>query len=208
MSTTFRLPDVQVNEGTSLKEALIVVQGRRPEAELAGMDGLMPIVGQRAGGEKGIRQTTLLEGRKVWRAGESGHWSMALLAAALSRSNTSQGDPVRDGRTQDLVGRGLIEKLAVQPRAWLIEHRDGFRSTVLVLNGVVADCNFAVRTAEGPILSAQLYRPPAPNRSEYDRLAAAVEDFFRGGSPVRPAWSLAIAQFLGEVGEGGGFGRL
>jgi len=109
-----------------------------------------------------------------------------LLAAAISRSHTPLGDPVLDGRTQ-LVGLGLVPKLARNPRGWLLEHRDGLRTAILVLDGVVADFNFAVRAKSGDVLSAQLFRAPPPAEHHFSRLASVMEDFFRAG---RPSWPI------------------
>src|SRR6185503_14543659 len=90
-----------------------------------------------------------------------------LLASALSRSDTPQGDPVADGRTQDLVGQGLVPRLANSPRCWSLRHRDGLHSVIAILNGVVADMNIAVETNTGTTYSWQLYRPPAPAEHHY-----------------------------------------
>jgi hypothetical protein len=200
VATTFRLPDIDVAAGTPLTEALMVVQGPRPVAELMAIDGLAPVIARRRGGEAGIRSVRRLDGRNVWRAGDKGEWSLELLAAAISRSNNTQGDPVKDGRTQDIIGLGLLKKLARDPRGWLIEHRDGLRSAILVFDGVVADFNFAVRSGDGTIISAQLYRPPSPARAEFDRLAAVLEDFFTSRNVPWPIErSLLAAQFMESV---------
>ena len=197
MATAFRLPDVDVVDGTALTEALIVVQGAPPAAELLALDGLLPIISRRPGGETGLKAARGLIGRQFWRVVADYAWTWPLLSAAISRSNTAQGDGIRDGRTQDLVGKGLLKKLARDPRGWILEHRDGFRSAILVLDGVIADTNFAVRTPEGAITSAQLYRPPAPNRCEFDPLASVMEDFFR---TARRPWpverSVVMAEFM------------
>ncbi len=200
VSTTFRLPDVDVAANTSLTEALIVVQGPRPLAELFGIDGLLPVIARRGVGESGLRKVRRLQGREVWRAGDQGEWSWPLLGAAISRSNTTQGAAVRDGRTQDLVGLGLVKKLARNPRGWIVEHIDGLRSTILVLDGVVADINFAVRSRDGAIISAQLYRPPGPNRAEFDRLAGTLEQFFTTRhSPWPVERGLFVSRFMEHV---------
>jgi hypothetical protein len=178
-------------------EALIVVQGRAFGAELNGLEGLLPVIERRRGGESGIRSVRFLEGKEVWRAGEKKLWSWPLLAAAISRSDTPQGDPVKDGRTQDIVGLGLVPRLASQPRGWLLEHRDGLRSAILVLDGVLADFNFAVRARDGNIFSAQLFRPPPPAEHHFSRLAAALEDFLRTGKSGWPVQrNLLIAGLL------------
>lgn len=215
-SVTWRLPPVELPAGTPLMEALIIVQVHRlaiqatpPSppatmhgAELQALDGLLPIIERRRGGESGIRSVRFLEGKSFWRAGEKGLWSRSLLAAALSRSHTPQGDAVVDGRTQDLLGLGLLPKLAQNPRGWLVEHRDGMRSAILALDGVVADSNFAVRTQAGEVISAQLFRAPTPAERHFDRLAAVLEDFFRDD---RRPWPLErnilIAGLLEKFGK-------
>ena len=53
------------------------------------------------------------------------------------------------------------------------------RTAILILDGVVADFNFAVRTQKGDTISAQLFRAPPPAEHQFSRLAAVMEDFFR-----------------------------
>jgi hypothetical protein len=178
---------VDLPANAPVDEALIVVQGASPLAQLHALDGLLPLLERRAGGERGVRQVKFLSGRELWRAGDRRDWSWPLLSAALSRSDSPQGDAILDGRTQDLVGLGLVPKLATNPRGWLLEHADGVCTALLVLDGVVADFNFAVRLADGSNLSAQLFRAPVPAQEHYSRLAAALEDFFRTGTPPWPA---------------------
>jgi hypothetical protein len=211
LCTTWRLPELDLPRGTPLTEALIVVQVNplsaqatppSPPATLGGaelhaLEGLLPVLERRRGGESGVRSVQFLEGKNVWRAGDKGLWSWPLLAAAISRSHTPQGDPVVDGRTQDLVGLGLVPKLARNPRGWLLEHRDGLRTALLVLDGVVADFNFAVRVQPGGVVSAQLFRAPPPAEQHFSRLTAVIEAFFRSGQPPWPAErNLLIAGLL------------
>ena len=201
LATTFRLPDIELPPRTRLEEALMVAHGPRPVAEVEAMDGLLNVIARRRGGEAGVRIVRGLNGSEVWRAGDAGEWSWNLLAAAISRSNNVQGDPVRDGRTQDVVGFGLVPKLARDPRGWIVEHRDGMRSVVLVLDAVIEDFNFAVRSRAGTVTSAQLYRPPEPGRGEFDRLVAVLEEFFMTRKAPWPMErSLALATFAEAVG--------
>ena len=179
---TWRLPQVDLPANAPVDESLIVVQGPSPLAELHALDGLLPVLARRAGGERGVRRVKFLSGRELWRAGDRREWSWPLLSAALSRSDSPQGDTILDGRTQDLVGLGLVPKLATSPRGWLLEHADGVRTALLALDGVVADYNFAVRLRDGSEVSAQLFRAPAPAQEHYSQLAAALEDFFRTGT--------------------------
>lgn len=187
LPVTWRLPQIDLPPQARVDEALIVVQGASPLPELHALDGLLPVLERRAGAERGVRQVKFLSGRELWRAGDRREWSWPLLSAALSRSDSPQGDAILDGRTQDLVGLGLVPKLATNPRGWLLEHGDGLRTTLLVLDGVVADFNFAVRLADGSSLSVQLFRAPVPGQEHYSQLASALENFFRTGTPPWPA---------------------
>jgi hypothetical protein len=67
-----------------------------------------------------VRAVQLIEGDAVWRAGDDGRWSKQLLTAALSRSDSPQGLTLTDGRTQDLVGSGELQKLVKNPAAYFI----------------------------------------------------------------------------------------
>jgi len=182
-----RLPQVDVPAGAQLAEALVVVQGPKSEAELHGLDLVLALAERRRGGEVGIESVRTLAGGEVWREGEKRTWSWPLLAAALSRSNSPQGDALKDARTQDLAGLGLVQKLAREPRGISLQHKDGLRSTVLVLDGVVADINFAVQLRSGEVISAQVLRSPAPAENHYTRLVAVIDDFFRTGKAPWPA---------------------
>ncbi len=184
----FRLPEVAPPVRTRPKEGLIVVQGEFPAAELTGLEGLLPVLEGPQRRPWPIRRLRYLEGDALWRAGEDGAWSWPLFQAAISRSHTPQGNAVLDGRTEDIVGLGLAPKLARHPRGWILEQADGLRSVLLVLDGVVADINFAVRYRTGDVFSAQLFRTPLPQQEEYSRLTAALFEFF--GSQ-QPPWPLA-----------------
>ncbi len=199
IAVTWRLPDIDLPQDTPLKQALIVVQGPSFAAELDALDGLLPLLERRRGGESGVHSVRLIRGADLWQAGHDNAWSWELLAAALSRSDSPQGDPALDGRTQDLVGLGLVPKLAKEPRGYLLEHRDGLHSIIFVLDGVVADYNFALEAQDGARFSAQLYRPPKPVQHQFSRLAAVIEDFFQTGTP---AWSLQRCLLTAGLLEG------
>jgi len=85
-----------------------------------------------------------------------------------------------------LVNLDLVEKLAASPRGWVIEHRDGFRSTILALDGVVNDFNYAIEMNDGSVFSAQIYRPPKPNEANFSGLAARNDSFLETGNPPWP----------------------
>jgi hypothetical protein len=198
LCVTWRLPEVDLPLGTPLAEALIVVQlgaeatqasPPAPSATLGGAElhALEGCCRHRAAARRriGVRAVRFVEGKDLWHAGDKGVWSWRF-CLGLSRSHSPQGDALLDGRTQDLVGLGLVPKLARNPRGWLLEHRDGLRSASLSL------------TASLPIsisLPARRMAPLCPHNfsarhhqqsTTTARLAAAIEDiFFQTGSNLR-----------------------
>src|SRR5262249_37672533 len=61
MGVTYRLPNIELPFGRSVREALIVVQGAVPDAELDGLEALLPILARRRHGEAGIRYARFLQ---------------------------------------------------------------------------------------------------------------------------------------------------
>ena len=188
------LPEIAIAKDTSLSKGLVVVQGEYPQAELEGLDALLPLVWRE--GAK-IRHVARLEGKDFWDVLKRDFWP--LVRSAISRSDSPQGDAVRDGRTQNVVGLGLLPTLVKSPRGWLIEHADGFQYVIAVMDGAVADYNVAVQTRAGGMVSAQVYRPPAPMEHHYSRLAAMLEGYFRTGvAPWPVEQNVLTAELMGR----------
>lgn len=208
MAVLQELPPIEIpNEmaiGAQIREALVVVEGSAPEAELAAFDAISSVL-DRNGGTRGIRHVRTLEGNAVWDAG--GHdWSWRLLASALSRTDKAQGNTALDGRTEDIVGLGLTEKMATNPRARIIEHSRGLRTAILVLDGVVGDILVAVKAGRrfmpGTIYSTQLFQPQTPQQEQFSRLSAVITDFFETGhAPWEIKRSLVAADFAERVAK-------
>jgi hypothetical protein len=183
VSGAFQLPVIEI-PGKAFK-AVAVTFGRFPDAELEALEGLWKF------GEPGQPNPTVksLTGADVWKAAYSSEWA-DLFGAAFSRSNTIQGDPEKDGRTQDVAGLRLVEKLVKDPRGWLIEDPNGARMAVFVMNGALEDLNVAFETPGGKIISTQLYRPPPPMQDHFSVLAGQIEDFFRQDTQPNQTTSL------------------
>jgi hypothetical protein len=144
------------------------------------------MVERRKGGETGVKSVQMIEGDAVWKAGTEGRWSKELLTSALSRSDTPQGLTVLDGRTQDLVGSGELQKLVKSPAAYFIEHNDGLKTTLLMLNGAVQDFNFAARIRGAGVKSCQFLLTPVPNVTYSACLVDKIEEMFATGRAPYP----------------------
>jgi hypothetical protein len=203
-STLQQLPPMDIPTttgiGAQIREALLVTQGPSLTAELNAFDAIAPIL-DRHGGIGDIRKVRTLEGDAVWEAGNR-EWSLRMLAAALSRTDKAQGNTLLDGRTEDILGLRLTEKMAKNPRARIIEHSGGVRTTILILDGVVGDLLVAVRAGRrllpGTIYSTQLFQSPTPQQEQFSRLASVITDFFQTS---RPPWSAQIATIVADFAE-------
>jgi hypothetical protein len=204
MSTLQHLPPMDIPTGrgigAQIREALIVTQGSSPKAEIDAFDALAPILDRHAGVRE-IRNVRTLESDAVWEAGGR-DWSWRMLASALSRTDKAQGNTLLDGRTEDIVGLGLTQKMAKNPRARIIEHSGGVRTAIMVLDGVVADLLIAVRAGRrllpGAIYSTQLFQSQTPQEEHFSRLVAAISDFFESG---KPPWDIKRALVAADLAE-------
>jgi hypothetical protein len=186
LPVTWRLPDIDVPLGANIEEALMVGVGGSDAMDFHALEALQCMVERRKSGESGVKAVQLLDGGQVWEAGKSGIWSRELLSSALSRSDTPLGLTVKDGRTQDLVGSGVLPSLVPHPAAYLIEYRDGFRASMLMLTGAVKDFNFAARLRGSGLLSTQFLLTPEPNVTYSACLVSKIEQMFTTGRAPYP----------------------
>jgi hypothetical protein len=204
MATLLHLPAMEIpamkHIGAQIREALIVTNDARPEAELGAFDAVASILEQH-GGVGEIKNVRTLSGAEVWQAGDK-EWSWRLLGAALSRTDNAQGNTLLDGRTEELVRSGLAKTMAKNPRARVITQSGGLRITIMVLDGVVSDLLVAVRAGRrlmpGSIYSTQLFRSPKPQQEEFSKLVARMIDFFQTGEPP---WEVGRAIAMAELNE-------
>ncbi|MBI3664680.1 MAG: hypothetical protein HY236_00385 [Acidobacteria bacterium] len=187
LPVTWRLPDLELPLDCEIENALMVGVGGSDASDYHALEAMQCMIERRKGGETGVKVVEMIEGDAVWKAGELGRWSKELLTAALSRSDTPQGLTIQDGRTQDLVGSGELPKLVKEPVAYFIGHRDGLKTTLLMLNGAVQDFTFAawVRGMPG-IPSTQFFLPPNPNVTYSACLVSKIEEMFETGRAPFP----------------------
>lgn len=129
LPTTWRKPDLDYPLDVPLEEGLAIGYGDTEAYGFHALETLQCMIERRQGGESGIRAVTHLSGAVVWKAAEEGKWSRSLMEAATACvANRPSGKP---------------EAHCKAPEAFLLEHTDGFRSTVLMLNGYTSAFGFA-----------------------------------------------------------------
>ncbi|HEX4229647.1 MAG TPA: hypothetical protein VHZ07_13330 [Bryobacteraceae bacterium] len=197
LPVTWRLPDIEMPLGAHIEDAVMVGVGGSDAMDFHALEGMQCMLERRKGGETGVKSVQLLDGDKVWEAGKSAIWSEELLSSALSRSDTPLGLTVKDGRTQDLVGSGVLPSLVPRPAAYLIEYRDGSHAAMLMLDGAVQDFNFAARVRGTGLISTQFFLSPVPNVTYSACLVSKIEQMFTTGhAPYRVERTLLTSGIL------------
>lgn len=186
LPVTWRLPDLELPLGCDIEEAVMVGVGGSDPMDYHALEAMQCMIERRKGGETGVKAVQLIEGPAVWKAMEEGRFSKALLAAALSRSDTPNGHAVEDGRTEDLIKTGELRRLVKEPAAYFIEHNDGLKTTLLMLNGALRDYNFAARVKGKGTLSTQFLLTPTPNVTYSACLVSKIEEMYETGRAPYP----------------------
>ncbi len=186
LPVTWRLPDLELPLECEIEDAVMVGEGGSDPMDFHALEAMQCFLERRKGGETGVKAVQMITGDAVWKAGEQGRWSKDLLRSAISRSDTPQGHAVLDGRTEDMVGLGEVQRLAKDPAAYFIEYNDGTKATLLMLNGVVADFNVAVRVKGMPVQAVQFLLTPVPNVTYSACLVSKIEEMIMTGRAPYP----------------------
>ena len=151
-----------------IEEALVLSFGGIESYGYHGLEALQCMIERRSGGEAGLAAVRCLEGEAVWRAGADGLWSRELAEAAAAGKTAS----------------GSMEESCDNPAAFLLEFRDGFKATLLQLNGYAKEWSYAAR-GDGQILATGLrtHGPPYPH---FSYLGLNIEAMFLSGEPQYP----------------------
>ena len=167
----WRKPFLEHPLDTALDAAVGIGYGGVESYGFHALETLQCMIERRAGGESGIVAIQCLEGDSVWAAGESGKWSLELAEAACAQIENRPDSTFIEG--------------CPNPTAFLLEHSDGFQSTVLMLNGYVSD--FAYSAKVGSTIDAtEVYLQNGPPHCHFSYLSLNIEEMFVTGEPQYP----------------------
>jgi hypothetical protein len=189
LPVTWRIPSVEMPLGTPIREALCVGYGGVDSYDFHGLETIQCMVERRKGGETGVRWLRAYRGDGFWKALTDGVWSADLMQAAMYRSHTLV--PARAGFNDMLPSRDQMRELVKAPVAYTYEHQDGLRCTMLLMNGLVRDFNFAARIDNArQIFSNQMYLPMPDGRTTlatfFSPLVFNMERMFLTGRATYP----------------------
>lgn len=128
----WRFPALDLPLDAEVESALTIGYGGFEAYGFHAIEGHQCMIERRRGGETGVQSIEVVQGADILAAEQRGEWSRELLDAALACV------PPRLKRSQDWQPK---ENSA----AYLVRHRDGLRSTVLMANGLTADFGFAAK---------------------------------------------------------------
>ena len=189
LPVTWRTPCLDMPLDAPVEEAVCVGYGGVDSYDFHALETLQCMVERRRGGESGVQWLRAYRDDNFWQAYHDGLWSRSLFEAALSRSHTIT--PARAGFNNVFPTIDELKKVVEKPIAYHYQHSDGLKSTMILLNGMVQDFNFAARLSDRTEpLSTQMYLPMPPARTTlanfFSPLVNNVEQMFLSGKATYP----------------------
>jgi hypothetical protein len=164
LAVTWRIPSVEFPTGARVSEAMCIGYGGVDSYDFHGLETIQSMVERRRGGETGVKWLQAYRGEKFWDACREGVWPRDLMTAALCRSHTLT--PARAGFTDIFPSFEDMGRLVKDPVAYRYAHADGLKCTLLLMNGLVRDFNFAARLdGVAKPFSTQMYLPMPDGRT-------------------------------------------
>jgi hypothetical protein len=137
----WRIPSVEMPLGAPVREAMCVAFGGLDSYDIHALETIQCLVERRKGGESGVEWMQAYRGDEFWKAHEKGVWSADLFKTALCRSHMLL--PARESFTDIYPTLSEMKALAKDPVAYHYQHKDGLRCTMMLMNGLLLDFNFA-----------------------------------------------------------------
>ena len=189
LPVTWRLPPVDIPLGARVEEAMCLGVSWIDGGDFHNFETVQAMVERRHGGETGVKWIQAFRGDAFWQAHAERVWSRELFEACLCRSHTLT--PGRPGFNNTYPTIDEMRARMTDPWAYVYEHEDGLRCSVVVANGLVGDFGFAARLAghDRP-LSTNIYLPmpggPVTLASFFSPLSYHVEQMFLTGEASYP----------------------
>jgi len=189
LPVTWRTPSLEFPDGARATEAMCVAYGGVDGYDIHALETIQCMVERRQGGETGVSWLQAYRGDAFWQAHHDGVWPRDLFEACLCRSHTLT--PSRDGFNHIFPTIDEMKRIVKDPIAYRYEHLDRLMGTMILMNGLVQDFNFAARIeSRDEPLSTQMYLPMPPARTTLANFFSPqvnnVERMFLTGQPSYP----------------------
>jgi hypothetical protein len=196
LPVTWRIPSVEVPLDTPLEESLCASYGGVDSYDFHGYETAQCMSERRDGGETGLRAVQAAKGKEAWDMINARDVTRRLLLAALASSHTVRPPP---GYTFAPPSMDWYREACPSPEAFFVEHLDGFRTTVLLLNGLVSDFTYAGQVkAASEVFSCQMHLPMPYGRATtanfFNPLSHHIErTVIEGKAPYPPERTLVTS---------------
>ena len=176
LPTCWRYPSLTLETGVEIEEAMAVGYGGLESYGFHTLETLQCMIERRKGGEAGVAAVQAVSGDALVKARDAGRWSQELLEAAL-------GSLPEKLRSKNPIGPAVKQKAT----GYLIEHRDGLKSSVIMANGFNNQFCFAAKLKgrKEPVAVWFKLEEDKPF-GHFEHLLRAVEEMFQTGRPSYP----------------------
>ncbi len=203
LPVTWRTPSIDMPAGSAIREAMAVFYGGVDSYDIHALEAIQCMVERRKGGETGVKWLEAYRGERFWTAHKEGVWPHDLMDAALSRSFTLT--PSRTGVNHNFPSLDDMRRIVKDPVAYRYEHADGLLCTMMLLGGLVQDCNFVARLdGSKELFSTQAYLPMPPGRTTlanfFSPQVNCIERMFLTGKPTYPVERTLLTTGLNAAG--------
>ena len=189
LPVTRRMPSLDMPHGAPLKESVCVAYGGVDSYDIHALETAQCMSERRKGGEAGIKSVHALRNEKLWEvlSRPERRDTRRLIRSALTRSHNL---PVETGYYSGRIDFKWIREQFANATGYLIEHLDGFRTTMLLVN--IRDFNYAgLRADNDEVISTQMYLPMPTHGSStadfFHPLCRHIEDCVLTGKVPYPA---------------------
>lgn len=187
LPVTRRMPAIDLPYDASLLESVCVAYGGVDSYDFHALETAQCMSERRLGGERGVKRIHALKGDNLWNRLHASdcETTRKLIVSALTRSHNL---PVETGFPTAPVSMEWLQKTMPDSTGYLIEHRDGLRTTILLTG--IRDFNYAGMLEDGSVISCQMYLPMPTHGSStadfFNPLARHVETTMIEGKAPYP----------------------
>ena len=167
----WRSPFLEHELGAPLESAVSIGYGGIESYGFHALETLQCMIERRADGESGVVSVQCLEGDDVWSTGDQGLWSLELAEAACSAIVKKP--------------EGIMSECCQNPAIFLIEHSDGFKSAMLMLNGYVNNFAYAAKL-DGEVHATEFYLQNEGPFAHFSYLSLNIQEMFLKGKSQYP----------------------
>ncbi len=170
----WRVPPFELERGVELESAVTVGYS---ELEIYGIHALeahQAMIERRRGGESGIVSVQALQGAQIDRAAAAGRWPVDLFETALA---------TLPGKPKTPPNWTANDQVAV----YLLEHRDGLKSAVVMIDALAPEFAFAAKIkGQAEPVSTWIRLQNTPPFGHFAQQLRAIEETIHTGRAVYP----------------------